>query len=93
MATKPITDPFVQHACELLSCLGPVKATRMFGGYGYLIWTENITAPDTAWASGWGGQRIGWNYRNDRILVVFSSREAWMPEVYELARDWGKAQR
>ena len=69
------------------------KHGRMFGGYGYLIWTENVTAPDTAWASGWGGQRIGWNYRNDRMLVVFSSRETWIPEVYELARDWGKAQR
>lgn len=69
------------------------KHGRMFGGYGYLIWTENITAPDTAWASGWGGQRIGWNYRNDRMLVVFSSREAWMPDVYELARDWGQVQR
>jgi len=34
MATRPITDPFVLHACELLSCLGPVKAMRMFGGYG-----------------------------------------------------------
>ena len=35
-----------------------------------------------------GGQRIGWNYGNDRMVVVFSSREAWMPEVYEFAKDW-----
>jgi DNA transformation protein len=42
MATKPITDPFVQHACELLSCLGPVKATRMFGGYGLSVEGMNV---------------------------------------------------
>lgn len=69
------------------------KMGKLFAGYGFFTWTENSIAPNTAWASGWGGQRIGWNYRNDRMLVVFSSREAWMPEVYELARDWGKAKR
>ncbi len=60
----------------------------MFGGYGYLIWTENTAAPDTAWATGWGSQRIGWNFGNDQMVAVFSCREAWMPEVHELARDW-----
>jgi DNA transformation protein len=42
MATKPITDPFALHACELLSCLGPVKATRMFGGYGLAVDGMNV---------------------------------------------------
>jgi DNA transformation protein and related proteins len=42
MATRPITDPFVQHACELLSCLGPVKAIRMFGGYGLSVDGMNV---------------------------------------------------
>lgn len=42
MATRPITDPFVLHACELLSCLGPVKATRMFGGYGLAVDGMNV---------------------------------------------------
>lgn len=28
------TDPFVTHCLELLSPLGPVRARRMFGGYG-----------------------------------------------------------
>ena len=51
----------------------------MFGGYGYLIWTENVTAPDTAWASGWGGQRIGWNYRNDRMFEAL--KQACGPET------------
>lgn len=49
MATSPITDPFVLHACELLACLGPVKATRMFGGYGLSVDGMNvaIVADDT----------------------------------------------
>lgn len=42
MATKPISDPFVLHACELLSCLGPVKAMRMFGGYGLSVDGMNV---------------------------------------------------
>lgn len=42
MAAKPITDPFVLHACELLSCLGPVKAQRMFGGYGLSVDGLNV---------------------------------------------------
>jgi DNA transformation protein len=47
MATKPITDPFVLHACELLSCLGPCKATRMFGGYGLSV--EGMNVAIIAW--------------------------------------------
>ena len=42
MATKPVTDPFVLHARELLSCLGPCKAVRMFGGYGLSVDGMNV---------------------------------------------------
>jgi len=42
MATKPISDPLVLHACELLSCLGPVQAKRMFGGYGLSVDGMNV---------------------------------------------------
>lgn len=42
MATRPVTDPFVLHACELLSCLGPCKATRMFGGWGISVDGMNL---------------------------------------------------
>lgn len=47
MVTRPITDPFVLHACELLSCLGPIKATRMFGGYGLSV--DGLTVGIIAW--------------------------------------------
>jgi DNA transformation protein len=42
MATRPINDPFVVHACELLASLGPCKAVRMFGGYGLSIDGMNL---------------------------------------------------
>jgi len=66
------------------------KMGKLFAGYGYFTWTENSIAPNTAWASGWGGQRIGWNTdpANNRMLITFSNIENWMPEVYEVARDW-----
>jgi CubicO group peptidase (beta-lactamase class C family) len=68
------------------------KFGKLFGGYGYLIWTDNSMAPNTAWASGWGGQRIGWSTDadNQRMIVTFSNVESWMPEVYEVMRDWSR---
>jgi DNA transformation protein and related proteins len=39
---KPVTDPFVLHACELLSCVGPCVAKRMFGGWGISVEGMNI---------------------------------------------------
>lgn len=39
---RPVTDPFVLHACELLSVLGPCKATRMFGGWGLSVDGMNV---------------------------------------------------
>jgi CubicO group peptidase (beta-lactamase class C family) len=63
---------------------------RAFGSYGYFIWTENSAAPNTAWALGWGGQRIGWSTdpANNRMIVTFSNVENWQQEASELARDW-----
>jgi CubicO group peptidase (beta-lactamase class C family) len=66
------------------------KAGKLFGGYGYLIWTDNAIAPDTVWALGHGGQRIGWHRKSDRMVILFSNLEDWMPDVYELARDWNR---
>ncbi|MCV0440959.1 MAG: TfoX/Sxy family protein [Hydrogenophaga sp.] len=38
---KPV-DPFVLHACELLSGVGPCVAQRMFGGWGIAVDGMNI---------------------------------------------------
>jgi len=64
------------------------KPARVFAGYGFLIWTDNTTAPDTYWALGYGGQRIAWSHRNDRMLIAFSNVEDWMADLYALFRDW-----
>jgi len=69
------------------------KTGKLFGGYGYFTWTENAVAPNTAWTSGWGGQRISWNLGNDRMVLVFSNEENWMDSVYEIAKGWGQVQR
>jgi len=61
---------------------------KAFGGYGYLIWTDNNRLKDSYWANGWGGQRIGWNHKNDRILIAFSNVENYMDDLYWLYKDW-----
>jgi DNA transformation protein len=47
MPAKPVTDPFVLHACELLSGVGPCVAKRMFGGWG--ISTDGMNIGLIAW--------------------------------------------
>jgi len=61
---------------------------KAFAGYGYLLWTENNRQQDSYWAVGYGGQRIGWNHNNGRMLVAFSNVEDYMDDVYALYRDW-----
>lgn len=39
---QPVTDPFVLHACEMLSGVGPCVAKRMFGGWGISVDGMNI---------------------------------------------------
>lgn len=63
-------------------------ADRIFDGYGYLVWTENKFAKDSYWAVGWGGQRIGWNHKNQRIIVSFSNSLNYVNKLYELYAEW-----
>lgn len=61
---------------------------KAFEGYGYLIWTENNRQRDSYWAVGYGGQRIAWNHKNQRILIAFSNVENYMDDLYWLYKDW-----
>lgn len=63
---------------------------KSFKGYGYYMWTENTLAKDAAWAVGYGGQRIGWDKKSDRMVIVFSSIENYMSDIYSIARAWNK---
>jgi CubicO group peptidase (beta-lactamase class C family) len=64
------------------------NAGKLFDGYGYLIWTDAAAAPNSFWAVGYGGQRIGWSRSNDRELVMFSNSEDWITEAYRLLEAW-----
>lgn len=87
---------FVRTAMSKQIANGTTPATRkngkLFASYGYLTWTDNDVAPNTAWAVGWGGQRIGWNKGNDRMVLVFSNEESWLGDAYVLAKNWGQQQ-
>jgi CubicO group peptidase (beta-lactamase class C family) len=64
------------------------KSGQSFDGYGFFIWTENVYAKDSFWAVGHGGQRIGWNNRNKRIILAFSNHETYMVDLYKLYDEW-----
>lgn len=60
-----------------------------FAGYGYLVWTDNQhSTRDSFWSSGYGGQRIGWNRSNNRMMVVFSNEQSHVVDLYRLYADW-----
>jgi len=61
---------------------------QYFDGYGYLTWTENKLLKDSYWAVGYGGQRIGWNHQNKRMLLAFSNIENYMDKLYALYAEW-----
>ena len=97
---------FVQNERRSDSCLGrylrEMSRTQIaapmqegvngyFKGYGYFTWTENTLAPETFWAVGYGGQRIGWSTdpENRRIFLMFStSADHHMARIYPLANAW-----
>ena len=64
------------------------KTGQSFDGYGYFIWTDNLRLRDSYWAIGHGGQRIGWNHKNQKIIIAFSNVENYMIDLYNLYRDW-----
>lgn len=64
------------------------RAGYFFSGYGYFMWTENEIAPNSSWAQGYGGQRIGWFKDSNRAVVFFSTADTWAAEAYALAKTW-----
>lgn len=69
MPTVP--DPFVEHACELLSSLGPVRARRMFGGWGLSVDGMNVglVAWDTLFLKTNAGTEPQWLAAGGRPFV------------------------
>lgn len=79
---------FLQEASRKQIGNSDGQVGQLFSGYGYLFWTDNRYAPESYWAAGHGGQRIGWSTTNRRMIVVFSSAEDWMPELSRLFNEW-----
>ncbi len=80
---------YVREATRTLISNSSRRHGGAFAGYGYLIWTDNQhSTRDSFWSSGYGGQRIGWNRSNNRIMVVFSNEQSHVVDIYKLYADW-----
>ena len=66
------------------------RFARWFEGYGYQIWTDNTWSKNSYWALGHGGQKIAWNYSNNKILIAFSTSQNWHPEAARLYELWSR---
>ena len=63
---------------------------KAFSGYGYQTWImpERWGQPASYWWVGFGGQRVAVDPVSERILVITSSREDYMDEIYKLFNVW-----
>lgn len=62
---------------------------RSFSGYGYQFWTNPIgDSPATFYMLGYRGQRIAVNPNKKHIMVVISSEENYMGELYDFFAKW-----
>ncbi|WP_353398517.1 TfoX/Sxy family protein [Hydrogenophaga sp. 5NK40-0174] len=80
--TAPRTDPFVEHARELLSGLGPCAAKRMFGGWSLsidgmtlavisrdVLYLKGNEDTETRWLAA-GCQRFVYETKDNRVLSM-----------------------
>jgi CubicO group peptidase (beta-lactamase class C family) len=61
---------------------------KAFKSYGYQTWVGNFQGKHSYWWAGYGGQRVGIDPITERVLVVTSWREDYMPEIYDLFKEW-----
>ena len=61
-----------------------------FSHYGYQTWVrpEKWGTPASYWWLGYGGQRVAIDPVSERILVITSSREDYMDEIYKMFNTW-----
>ncbi len=53
---------------------------KSFTGYGFQTWLRK----GQYWWVGYGGQRVGVDPARNRIVIAFSTKEDYMPELYQL---------
>ena len=56
--------------------------------YGYFFGTDHSAVPDSFWAVGFGGQRIGWSKKNGRIVVAFANSDRYLDQLYPIFDRW-----
>jgi len=61
---------------------------QAFKSYGYYFGLDNANAKESFWAVGFGGQRIGWSTRNDKIMLSFSNSDAKVADLERLFNQW-----
>ena len=66
----------------------PRSVGQSWGGYGYLLWTQNNAYDEAYGVSGYGGQHIIWNQKNSRIIINFANVDNFSKEFYGLYRQW-----
>jgi len=59
-----------------------------FHNYGYQTWIADFGPRESYWWVGYGGQRVGVDPQKERIIVVISKREDYMPEIYKFFAWW-----
>ncbi len=64
------------------------RVGQAFPSYGYQTWIGNFRGRPSYWWVGYGGQRVGVDLENERIIVLTSYREDYMADVYKLWGSW-----
>lgn len=86
---KCISD-FMKEATKTQLSNDGRNAGKAFSGYGYQTWImpERWGQKASYWWVGFGGQRVGIDPVSERIIVVTSSREDYMEDIYRLFQRW-----
>ena len=64
------------------------RVGKAFKGYGYQTWIADFGPNNSYWWVGFGGQRIGVDPVNERIIVLSSHQESYMDEIYRMFDQW-----
>jgi len=77
---KEATSPQIRN--------GSKRIGKAFDHYGYQMWIGSFRMSPSYWWVGYGGQRVGVDPVNERIIVLTSYREDYMGDVYKLFGFW-----
>jgi hypothetical protein len=79
---------FMQEATSIQLINSSKRIGAAFRGYGYQTWIAEFSGKNSYWWVGYGGQRIGVDPESEKIMIITSWREDYMPDVYNLFKRW-----